>query len=96
MIISDLSYLNEVAEECVSGASSYKPDFSYVKELKANIKINVDQDVDVKGAFNEVSFDLTAAGGYGSGTEVVAIQVAAYDKGIYLSANQGTISSFAR
>jgi hypothetical protein len=94
MIISDLSYLNEISEENISGAGY---EFKFKKEIKANIDIKVDSKVDAKGAFNELSFDLTALGKTGSGTEVVVKQAAVYDDDYkaYVSTNEGAVSSYA-
>lgn len=91
MIISDLSYLNEISEENVSGAGYA---FNFNKKIDVKVDVDVDSKVDAKGAFNEVTFDLVAFGPKGSGTEVVVAQQAVYDGG-YVSTSNGTIVSFA-
>ena len=95
MIISDLSYLNEISEETVSGGWDFKFDFDFDKDIDVDVDVDVDSEVNAKGAFNELAFDLTAFGGYGSGTEVVVKQQAIYDGG-YISTSNGTVVSFAR
>lgn len=96
MIISDLSYLNEVSEENISGGRGRKKyDFKFAKKIDVEIDVDVYSDVDADGAFNELSFDLQAVGYYGSGTEIVVNQVAVDDYGYYVSLTNGTVTSFA-
>lgn len=96
MIITDLSYLNEVSEETVFGATgipSSTIDFS--KRISALITINVNANVNVRGAVNEVAFKLAAAGSRGAGTEVQTLQTAVAEHGFYLATNEGSVNSFA-
>jgi hypothetical protein len=95
MIISDLAYMNEVASEKISGGTS-KYDFKFTKKIDVKVNIDIRSNVYAKGAQNELTFDLTAVGGYGSGTEIKTEQIAAYDKGYYVSSNVGTVLSYAR
>ena len=100
MIISDLSYLNEIAEETVNGGTGWGNRYSYKfdKDIDVKIDVDVDQKVDVKGAYNELAFELTAVGYHGSGTETTVAQTSVYDpyKGGYISISNGQVSSYAR
>ncbi|PSB20734.1 hypothetical protein C7B76_05905 [filamentous cyanobacterium CCP2] len=91
MFISDLSYLNEI-EENISGGSR---DFRFKKDIKVDVKVDVRQDVKAKGAFNELTFDLYAFGTKGSGTEIVVEQTAISEPYYNLSAQNGTVVSYA-
>lgn len=96
MIISDLSYLNEIAEESINGGTNrqrYRLDVD--KNIKVDFDIKVDQNINARGSFNELSFDLYADGYHGSGTEVVVEQTAVDDYWGSLSAQKGTVSSYA-
>ncbi|WP_416674935.1 hypothetical protein [Egbenema bharatensis] len=94
MIISDLSYLNEV-EENISGGRGRGADFDFKKRLDVEVDVDVKQRIDAKGAFNELTFDLLADGKYGSGTEVVVEQAAVSDRYGSLSYQGGTVLSYA-
>ena len=94
MIISDLSYLNEVSDETVSGG--WGDDYKFNKKIKVDVDIDIDSRVNAYGAQNELTFDLTAVGYYGSGTEVEVTQVAVDDYGYYVSQSSGVVLSYAR
>ncbi len=97
MIITNLSFINECADTNVTGGTYAPPayDFSFRKKIDVKVDIDIYSDVYAKGATNELTFDLTALGKYGSGTEIVVDQYAVLDKGYYASTTKGTVLSFA-
>lgn len=78
MIINDLSFLNEVSSENLTGGRRgyTAPDVSFTKRIDVKANIDIRSNVYAKGAQNELSFDLAAIGKYGSGTEINVNQVA--------------------
>ena len=97
MIINDLAFLSEVSSENVSGASGYSaPDVSFKKRIDVKARIDIKSTVYAKGAQNELSFDLTAIGKYGSGTDINVNQIAVKDGYEYISATDGFVLSYAR
>lgn len=100
MIINDLSFLNEVSSSNVAGASGgyYAPDVSFKKRIDIKARIDIKSRVYAKGAQNELSFDLTALGRKGSGTDINVNQTAVKDSllGGYASLTDGFVLSYAR
>jgi hypothetical protein len=97
MIINNLSFINECADTNVTGGS-YRPayDFSFRKKIDVKVNIDIYSNVVAKGAQNELTFDLTALGNYGSGTEIKVDQAAVLDNGYYVSQASGVVLSYAR
>ena len=94
MIISDLSYLNEIAEESVQGGyGGY--DYKFKKKIDVNIDVDVKSKVNAKGAYAEFTFDNTALGKEGSGVDVEYSSTAVKDGHDYVSLNSGNSVAYA-
>jgi hypothetical protein len=98
MIITNLSFINECADTKVTGGTWTPPAYDFKFKKKIDVKVNIDiySNVYAKGAQNELTFDLTALGKYGSGTEIKVDQTAVFDKGYYVSQASGVVLSYAK